>query len=66
MGREEKKRKIERDQAKVWIHDFCMNFWSLSMKLYDFGMIFVLQLLRYGLLGFFLEINLVPFSRVLL
>ena len=43
-----------------------MDLWSLSMKLYDFGMIFVLQLLGYGLLGFSLEINLVPFSRVLL
>ena len=39
-----------------------MNLWSLSMELYDF----VLQLLGYGLLGFSLEINLVPFSRVLL
>ena len=52
----EKKRKKGRDQAKVWIHDFCM----------DFGMIFVHKLLGYGLLGFSLEINLVPFSRVLL
>ena len=43
-----------------------MDLWSLSMELYDFGMIFVLQLLGYGLLGFSLEINLVPFSRVLL
>ena len=32
----------------------------------DFGMIFVHKLLGYGLLGFSLEINLVPFSRVLL
>ena len=29
-------------------------------------MIFVHKLLRYGLLGFYLEIYLVPFSRVLL
>ena len=54
--RKEKKRKEEGNQAKVWIHDFCM----------DFGMIFVHKLLGYGLLGFSLEINLVPFSRVLL
>ena len=54
--RKEKKRKKGRDQAKVWIHDFCM----------DFGMIFVHKLLGYGLLGFSLEINFVPFSRVLL
>ena len=46
----------ESDQAKVRIHDFCM----------DFGMLFVHKLLGYGLLGFSLEINLVPFSRVLL
>ena len=32
----------------------------------DFGMIFVHKLLGYGLLRFSLEINLVPFSRVLL
>ena len=32
----------------------------------DFGMIFIHKLLGYGLLGFSLEINLVPFSRVLL
>ena len=32
--RKEKKRKKERNQAKVWIHDFCMDIWSLSMKLY--------------------------------
>ena len=32
----------------------------------DFGMIFVHKLLRYGLLGFSLEIKLVPISRVLL
>ena len=32
----------------------------------DFDMIFVHKLLRYGLLGFSLEIKLVPFSRVLL
>ena len=54
--RKEKKRKKGGNQAKVWIHEFCM----------DFGMIFVHKLLGYGLLGFSLEINLVPFSRVLL
>ena len=32
----------------------------------DFGMIFVHKPLGYGLLGFSLEIKLVPFSRVLL
>ena len=32
----------------------------------DFSMILVQELLGYGLLGFQLDINLVPFSRVLL
>ena len=32
----------------------------------DIGIIFVDKLLGYGLIGFSLEINLVPFSRVLL
>ena len=36
----------------VWIHDFCM--------------ILVYKLLGCDLLGFSLDINLVPFSRVLL
>ena len=68
-GREErrerekkKKRKRRRREAKikeVWIHDFCMEIMASSM-------IFVQELLGYGLLGFHLDINLVPFSRVLL
>ena len=57
---EEEEEEERRNQTKVWIlvwiHDFCM----------EFGMIFVYKLLGYGLLGFSLEINLVPFSRVLL
>ena len=36
------------------------------MELYGFGMIFEHKLLGYGLLGFSLEIKLVPFSRILL
>ena len=51
-----KKKKEGRDQAKVWIHDLCM----------DFGKILSKNLLGYGLLGFYLDINLVPLSRVLL
>ena len=35
------------------------------MELYAFWYDFVHKLLGYGLLGFSLEINLVPFSRVL-
>ena len=53
----------EGDQAKVWILDFGMN---LCMEIMDFSMILVQELLGYGLLGFQLDINLVPFSRVLL
>ena len=53
---EEEEEDEEGGAKKVWIHEFCM----------DFGMIFVHKLLGYGLLGFSLEINLVPFSRVLL
>ena len=54
--KKKKKKKEERDQAKVWIHDLCM----------DFGKILSKNLLGYGLLGFYLDINLVPLSRVLL
>ena len=43
--------------------DFGMN---LCMEIMDFSMIFVQEVLGYGLLGFQLDINLVPFSRVLL
>ena len=39
-------------KAKVWIHDFCM--------------ILGYKLLGYDFLGFSLDINLVPFSRVFL
>ena len=53
---ERKIKKVWKLRVFVWIHDFCM----------DFSMIFEHKLLGYGLLGFSLEINLVPFSRVLL
>ena len=36
------------------------------MKIMDSSMILIQELLGYGLLGFHLDINLVPFSRVLL
>ena len=51
-GREEE----EKPSKKVWIHDLCM----------DFGKILSKNQLGYGLLGFYLDINLVPLSRVLL
>ena len=46
----------EKPSKKVRIHDLCM----------DFGKILSKNLLEYGLLGFYLDINLVPLSRVLL
>ena len=36
------------------------------MEIMDSSMILIQKLLGYGLLGFHLDINLVPFSRVLL
>ena len=57
---EKKKRREEEEKSKkVWIHDFCMEIMASSM-------ILVQELLGYGLLGFYLDINLVPLSRVLL
>ena len=31
--REEEEEEEESDQAKVWIHDFCMDIWSLVWNL---------------------------------
>ena len=65
-GEEEEKKgeeEEEGDQAKVWMLDFSMNW---CMKIMDSSMILIQELLGYGLLGFHLDINLVPFSRVLL
>ena len=39
---------------------------DLSMEIMDSSMILIQELLGYELLGFHLDINLVPFSRVLL
>ena len=39
---------------------------NLSMEIMYFSMILVQEFLGYGLLGFQLDISLVPFSRVLL
>ena len=52
--KKKKKKKEERDRAKVWIHDFCI-------EIMDSSMILVQELLGYGLLGFHLDLNLVPF-----
>ena len=50
----EKKRKKERDQAKVWMLDFGMDS---SSELYDF----CIQITWVSVLGFSLKIKLVPF-----
>ena len=58
----EKKKKRRRREAmitKVWKL-------NLSMEIMDSSMILIQELLGYGLLGFHLDIKLVPFSRVLL
>ena len=47
---EEEREKSSNVWILVWIHDFCM--------------ILVYKVLGYDLLGFSLDINLVPFSRV--
>ena len=57
--RKRKRRRREAKIKKVWIHDFCMEIMASSM-------ILVQELVGYGLLGFHLDINLVPFSRFLL
>ena len=54
---EEKKRKKE-----IKPRYGCLN---LCMEIMDFSMILVQELLEYGLLGFQLDINLIPISRVL-
>ena len=42
------------------------GFSDFCMEIMDSSMILIQELLGYGLLGFHLDINLVPFSRVLL
>ena len=54
-----KKKRRRRSSKKVWKP-------NLSMEIMDFSMILVQEFLEYGLLGFPLNINLIPISRVLL
>ena len=54
-----KKKRGRRSRKKVWKP-------NLSMEIMDFSMILVQEFLEYGLLGFPLNINLIPISRVLL
>ena len=55
-----KKRKKKREiKLRYGFSDFCM-------EIMDSSMILVHELLGYGLIGFHLDINLDPFSRVLL
>ena len=65
MKRKKKKRRRGRgDQGQkgmeLWIFVWKLN---LSMEIMDSSMILVQELLEYGLLGFQLDIILVPFSR---
>ena len=65
MKRKKKKRRRGRgDQGQkgmeLWIFVWKLN---LSMEIMDSSMILVQELLEYGLLGFELDIILVPFSR---
>ena len=61
--REEKKRKEKKRKKEIKPRYGCLNS---CMEIMDFSMILVQELLGYGFLGFQLDINLVPFSRVLL
>ena len=63
-GRRRREEEKEGDQAKVW--KFCMDSLIFCMEIMDYSMILIQELLGYGLLVFHLDINLVPFSRVLL
>ena len=58
-GRGGRRRGGRKSKSKVWKL-------NLSMEIMYFSMILVQELLGYGLLGFQLDISLVPFSRVLL
>ena len=57
--RREAKQKGMETNLEYGFSDFCM-------EIMDSSMILVHELLGYGLLGFHLDINLDPFSRVLL
>ena len=58
-GRGRRRRGERKSKSKVWKL-------NLSMEIMDSSIILVQELLEHGLLGFHLDINLVPFSRVLL
>ena len=60
-GEEEEREEEEEGETKprYGFSDFCM-------EIMDSSMILVHELLGYGLLGFYLDINLVPLSKVLL
>ena len=59
----EEEEEEEEEEGKTNPRYGCLN---LCMEIMDFSMILVQELFGYGLLGFQLDINLVPFSRVLL
>ena len=62
-GKGRRRRGRRRSKVKVWIFVWIHDF---SMEIMDYSMILVQELLGYGLRGFHLDINLVPFFRVLL
>ena len=64
-----KEKEKRRGRGRRWrSQDQANKVWklNLSMEIMDSSMILIQELLGYGLLGFHLDINLVPFSRVLL
>ena len=64
-----KEKEKRRGRGRRWrSQDQANKVWklNLSMESMDFSMILVHELLEYGLLGFPLNINLIPISRVLL
>ena len=61
-----KKRKKEGEEEEGGEAKSRYGFSYFCMEIMDSSMILVHELLGYGLLGFYLDINLVPLSRVLL
>ena len=66
-GEEEKPRsKGMETNLDYGFYEIWYGFFDFCMEIMDSSMILVHELLGYGLLGFYLDINWVPLSRVLL